>query len=160
MAEFLVQTSEGFTFEIEKSDAENLDLLENEDGSYNLIYNNKSYTLSVIKSDINKKSFTISVNGKEFDLDIKDSLDQMLDKMGFSNNKKHSSGEIKSPMPGMVLNIEAEEGQEIEKGDTLLVLEAMKMENLIKSHANGIVKSIKVKKGEAVSKNQVLLVLG
>lgn len=160
MADFIVKTADDLTFEIDKADVEGLDVIKNKDGSYNLIYENRSYNLNILRSDINDKTYTISVNGKEIDLNIKDSLDQMLDKMGFSNNKKHSSGEIKSPMPGMVLHIDVKEGQEIEKGDTLLVLEAMKMENLIKAHANGIVKSVKVKKGEAVSKNQVLLVMG
>jgi biotin carboxyl carrier protein len=160
MADFIVKTGEDLFFDINKSDIEDLDIIKNEDGSYNLIYENKSYHLSVVGSDFNNKTYTISVNGKEIDINIKDSLDQMLDKMGFFNNKKHGSGEIKSPMPGMVLHIDVEEGQEIEKGDTLLVLEAMKMENLIKSHASGTIKSIKVKQGEAVSKNQVLLVMG
>jgi len=159
MADFIVKTGEDLFFDINKSDIEDLDIIKNEDGSYNLIYENKSYHLSVVGSDFNNKTYTISVNGKEIDINIKDSLDQMLDKMGFFNNKKHGSGEIKSPMPGMVLHIDVEEGQEIEKGDTLLVLEAMKMENLIKSHASGTIKSIKVKQGEAVSKNQVLLVM-
>jgi len=160
MADFIVKTGDNLTFEINRSDVEDLDIIQNEDGSYNLIYENKSYHLDIINSKINDKTYSVSVNGKEIDLNIKDSLDQMLDKMGFSNNKKHSSGEIKSPMPGMVLHIDVEEGQEIEKGDTLLVLEAMKMENLIKAHANGIIKAVKVKEGEAVSKNQVLLVMG
>ncbi len=160
MADFIVKTGDNLTFEINNSDVEGLDIIQNEDGSYNLIYENKSYHLDIINSEINDKTYTVSVNGKAIDLNIKDSLDQMLDKMGFSNNKKHSSGEIKSPMPGMVLHIDVEEGQEIEKGDTLLVLEAMKMENLIKAHANGIIKAVKVKEGDAVSKNQVLLVMG
>lgn len=160
MADFIVKTNDDIVFEVNKSDIDDLDIIKNKDGSYNLIYENKSYNLSILKSDINNKKYIVSVDGKEFDLDIKDSLDQMLDQMGFSNNKKQSTGEIKSPMPGMVLHIDVEEGQEIEKGDTLLVLEAMKMENLIKAHVNGKIISIKVKQGDAVSKNQVLLILG
>ncbi len=160
MADFIVKTNDDIVFEVNKSDIDDLDIIKNKDGSYNLIYENKSYNLSILKSDINNKKYIVSVDGKEFDLDIKDSLDQMLDQMGFSNNKKQSTGEIKSPMPGMVLHIDVEEGQEIKKGDTLLVLEAMKMENLIKAHVNGKIISIKVKQGDAVSKNQVLLILG
>ena len=159
MADFLVKTTEDFVFEINKQDIENLDIVKSPDNKYNFIYNNKSYIVSVINSDINNKKYTISVNGKEIQLNIKDSLDQMLDKMGFSNNKKHGTGEIKSPMPGMVLHIDVEEGQEVAKGDTLLVLEAMKMENLIKAPTGGTVKSIDVKKGDAVAKNQILIVI-
>ncbi|HHH54306.1 MAG TPA: acetyl-CoA carboxylase biotin carboxyl carrier protein subunit [Bacteroidetes bacterium] len=160
MADFIVNTTSGFNFEFDKQEFDDFDIVKNNDGSFHIIFNNKSYNISIIEKDINSKKYSVQVNGKEVDLKIKDSLDQMLDKMGFSNNKKHKSGEIKSPMPGMVLHIDVKEGQEIEKGDTLLVLEAMKMENLIKAHANGVIKSIKVNQGEAVSKNQVLLEIG
>ena len=60
-------------------------------------------------------------------------------------------------MPGMVLNILVTEGQDIKKGDPLIVLEAMKMENVLKSPTDGIVKKINVNKGIAVEKNQVLI---
>lgn len=159
MSDYLVKTKGGLEFEINNDDVKNLDVVENNDGSYHLIHNNKSYNISLLNSNCDNKKYLLSVNGKEIELDIKDSLDQMLDKMGFANNKKSGSGEIKSPMPGLVIKIEVEEGQTIDKGDTLLILEAMKMENLIKAHAGGIIKSIKVKKGEAVTKNQILLVV-
>lgn len=84
----------------------------------------------------------------------------MLEEMGFSDIKKLGSGEIKSPMPGLVLKIEVKDGQQVEKNDTLLTLEAMKMENLIKAPSSGIIKSIEVKEGDAVNKNQLLVVIG
>ena len=65
--------------------------------------------------------------------------------------------EIKAPMPGLVLDIRVAEGDEVKKGDSILVLEAMKMENIIKSPTDGIIKKINVKKGIAVEKNQVLI---
>lgn len=159
MSDFLVETKDGFTFDIKNTDFEDLDIVKNRDDSFHLIHNNKSYNISILKSDCDSKHYLLSVNGKDIELNIKDSLDQMLDKMGFANNKKQGSGEIKSPMPGLVLHVDVKIGQEIEKGDTLLVLEAMKMENLIKAHAPGRVKSIDIKEGDAVSKNQILLVI-
>jgi len=60
-------------------------------------------------------------------------------------------------MPGLVLNILVEEGQDIKKGDALIVLEAMKMENILKSPADGKVKKVSVKKGVAVEKGQILI---
>ncbi|MNR65826.1 2-oxoglutarate carboxylase large subunit [compost metagenome] len=65
--------------------------------------------------------------------------------------------EIKAPMPGLVLNVMVQEGQEVGKGDNLLVLEAMKMENIIKSPDSGIVKKILITKGDKVEKNEVLI---
>ena len=69
-------------------------------------------------------------------------------------------GEIHAPMPGLVLEINVSEGQEVEKGDPLLILEAMKMENVIKAPGNGIIKKIHVEKGNPVEKNELLVELG
>jgi biotin carboxyl carrier protein len=60
-------------------------------------------------------------------------------------------------MPGLVISILVEEGQEVQKGDSLLILEAMKMENVIKAAGKGVVKSIKVQQKNAVEKNQILI---
>jgi biotin carboxyl carrier protein len=64
---------------------------------------------------------------------------------------------VKAPMPGLVLNVLVEPGQEVKKGDKLLVLEAMKMENIIKAAGDGKVGRIAVDKGQAVDKNQTLI---
>lgn len=77
--------------------------------------------------------------------------------MGFDNTKRNKMLEIKAPMPGLVLNVMVEEGQEVNKGDNLLVLEAMKMENIIKSPSSGNVKKIRVNKGDKVEKNEILI---
>jgi biotin carboxyl carrier protein len=60
-------------------------------------------------------------------------------------------------MPGLILDIYVQEKQQVQKGDVLLILEAMKMENAIKSAADGVIKSIKVSKRQSVEKNQLLL---
>jgi biotin carboxyl carrier protein len=66
--------------------------------------------------------------------------------------------EIKAPMPGLVIRILASEGDQVEKGGNLFVLEAMKMENVIKSVSDVKIKSVKVKAGDKVEKNQVVMV--
>ena len=60
-------------------------------------------------------------------------------------------------MPGLVLDIPVEVGQEVEKGEGVLILEAMKMENVIKSAGVGTIKAIHIKQGEAVEKGQLLI---
>ncbi len=64
---------------------------------------------------------------------------------------------LAAKMPGMVLNILVDEGQEVKKGDALIVLEAMKMENILKSPVDGVIKKIAINKGVAVEKNQLLI---
>jgi biotin carboxyl carrier protein len=60
-------------------------------------------------------------------------------------------------MPGMVLNVLVQEGIAVKKGDALIVLEAMKMENILKSPSDGVIKKIIANKGKAVEKNEVLI---
>lgn len=63
---------------------------------------------------------------------------------------------VKAPMPGLVLDILVEAGQSVNKGDNLLILEAMKMENIIKASGNGVVKNININKKMRL-KNQLLI---
>ena len=98
-----------------------------------------------------------SVNGKNYELKLSNELDQLLLKMGMGKSKDNKMDVVKAPMPGLVLHILVEIGQSIEKGDSLIILEAMKMENIIKATGSGIVKAIKVSTKDAVEKNQVLI---
>lgn len=133
------------------------DVIEVKDGSFHIIKNNKSYSVEVIKSDPKEKSFTILVNGNKYQLNVKDKFDELLKSLGMDNLNASKVNEIKAPMPGLVLDIRVSEGDEVKKGDPILVLEAMKMENIIKSPTDGTIKKINVKKGVAVEKNQVLI---
>ena len=65
--------------------------------------------------------------------------------------------DVKAPMPGLILDIKVRPGQEVKKGDPILILEAMKMENILKSPGDGVVKEIKVQTRQNVEKNQVLI---
>jgi biotin carboxyl carrier protein len=71
------------------------------------------------------------------------------------------SGEIqlKAPMPGLIISIPVKEGQEVGKGDTLIVLESMKMQNELKAPREAIVTGIRVKTGDNVDHNQILILL-
>ena len=126
-------------------------------GSFHVIRNNKSYSVEVIKADVAEKSFLVSVNGNKYQLNVKDKFDELLKSLGMDNMTASKVNEIKAPMPGLVLDIRVSEGDTVKKGDPILVLEAMKMENILKSPTDGIIKKINVKKGLAVEKNQVLI---
>jgi biotin carboxyl carrier protein len=126
-------------------------------GGYHLILNNQSYTIQVIKAEPSEKKLVVKVNGKKYNLDVKDKYDELLHNLGLDAIATKKVNDIKAPMPGMVLNILVGEGQQVKKGDSLLVLEAMKMENILKSPADGIVKKVVATKGTAVEKNQLLI---
>jgi biotin carboxyl carrier protein len=133
------------------------DVIEVKNGSFHILKNHKSYNLEVIKADAAEKTFLVSVNGNKYQLDVKDKFDELLKSLGFDNLNAKKVNEIKAPMPGLVLDVRVSVGDTVKKGDPIIVLEAMKMENIIKSPTDGVVSKINVKKGVAVEKNQVLI---
>ncbi len=125
-------------------------------GKYHLIRNHKSYRLELV-SRTSDKQMMIRVNNRNYEVEVEDRFDQLLHKLGMDELLSSQVKEIKAPMPGLVLSIEVEAGGEVKAGDPLIVLEAMKMENVLKSPVDGVVKTIAVKKGDAVEKNQLLI---
>ena len=126
-------------------------------GIYHVIENNRSYQVEVVSFNSSDKTAEIKINTNTYTITAKDQFDVLLDKLGLSSLNSTRVSEIKAPMPGMVLKVFVAEGDEVKKGDNLLVLEAMKMENIIKSPADVAIKSIKVKAGDKVEKGQILI---
>ena len=88
---------------------------------------------------------------------MKNETDLLLERLGMNTSSKKEVKELKAPMPGLVLEVLVEVGQEIEEGDALIVLEAMKMENILKAPSKAKIKSIEVDKGQALDKNAILI---
>ncbi|MEP7127256.1 MAG: acetyl-CoA carboxylase biotin carboxyl carrier protein subunit [Chitinophagales bacterium] len=126
---------------------------------FHIVKDNRSYTCEVLQFVKEKKTFSIRVNGTVYQVHVKDRFDALLKQLGMEETAVHKINVIKAPMPGLVLKVIVTEGQEINDGDSVLILEAMKMENVIKSPGTGIVNTIKVKAKDAVEKNQVLIEL-
>ncbi|KAA5549369.1 acetyl-CoA carboxylase biotin carboxyl carrier protein subunit [Adhaeribacter rhizoryzae] len=126
-------------------------------GVFHIIKDNISYNAELVQADYQTKTFLIKINGHLHSLTVKDRFDLLLDQMGMTQTNVHKVNEIKAPMPGLIVAIKVEPGQEVKKGDPLLVLEAMKMENILKSPGDGVVKTIKVNLRDNVEKNQVLI---
>jgi biotin carboxyl carrier protein len=124
---------------------------------YHLLHNFKSYNLEVVSHNTKSGEMSIKVNNRLVKVVVKTALDELLSKMGLSNNNATVTKDIGAPMPGLILDVVVNEGDEVEKGDKLLVLEAMKMENIIKSPGSGKIKSIVVKKGDTVNSGEALI---
>jgi biotin carboxyl carrier protein len=124
-----------------------------------IIYNNKSYTAIVENVDVKNKEVTLHINGQLYKAGIKEPIDQLLHNMGIDLKAAHKIEPVKAPMPGMVLRVMVEAGQKISKGDGLLVLEAMKMENVLKASSDATVKAIKITERTAVEKGAILIEL-
>ncbi len=149
------------TFEDEKvflnGELIDIDLANISSDHYHILKNSQSYNLQVLEADLAQKTFKIQVNDQIFQLNLEDPLDQQLKAMGMSKSQSDKIDKVNAPMPGLVLKVLVEPGQEVKKGDSLIILEAMKMENIIKCAGNGIVKNILIHEKDAVEKNQVLI---
>ncbi len=122
---------------------------------YSVIRDNSSYNVEVLNRADGKHR--IKVNGNLYEAESIDKFDELLKKLGMEKGSSGKVNELKAPMPGLVLEVSVQQGQEVNKGDRLLVLEAMKMENVIKSPTDAVVAAIEVKQGETVDKNQVMI---
>lgn len=138
---------------------ENWDLRKIRDSEYSLIYNNKSYHIFIEQLNKSSKELHLMVNGQFLNLGIEEPIDVLLKKMGIDMASMQKVEPLKAPMPGLVLKILVEEGQEIKKGTPLLILEAMKMENVFKATADATIEKILVEEGQAIEKAAVLIEL-
>lgn len=136
-----------YSLDIEKVDAQ----------TWHILKDNISYYVQWIERNDEAKTYTLKVNGSLIILEAKNEFDILLEKMGMANVGSAKVSKLKAPMPGKVLDVLVTVGQEVVKGDGLVILEAMKMENVLKADDVGVVKSVNVSIGEAVEKNNVLI---
>lgn len=120
-------------------------------------FKGKLYNVILEEYDSYEKTMSLRINGTKHVFEIKDNYDEMLQKLGLVGLGVKKAGELKSPMPGLVLKVNFNEGEKVKKGEGIIILEAMKMENILKSPADGIIKSTHVKVGDVVDKNQLLV---
>lgn len=133
------------------------DISEIREGVYHVISGTGSYNAEVICYDADSKELQIRVNTNVYKVQVKDRFDLLLKELGLDTASSKKVSELKAPMPGLVVEVSVTEGMEVKKGDKLLVLEAMKMENILKSPADVTVKKIHITKGQTVEKNEILI---
>lgn len=115
--------------------------------------------IEVLNVNFDTKALKIRHNHSTHDLIFKDELDYVLDQMGIKRTFEALNTDIKAPMPGKVLDVVVNEGDEVKKGDAILILEAMKMENVLKAEGDCVIKKVLVGTQESVEKNQILIEL-
>ena len=151
-----VRVNDSIELDINTNEIFELDTIKITNSQYHILKNNKPYKGEIINSNLNNKKYEVKVNNNIYNININNKLDLLIKEMGFSSVASKKIGSIKAPMPGLILEINVNVEQEVKENDPLLILEAMKMENIITSPRDGIIKSIAAKKGDAVEKNQLL----
>jgi biotin carboxyl carrier protein len=133
------------------------DKIELRDNSFHIIRDNKGYNATLVSFNAEEKTMVLNVNGNDYEISIKDKNDLLLQQLGINLKTSSAVQSIKAPMPGLIINVAVNAGDEVKKGDMLLILEAMKMENTIKSPRDGKIKKVNVQLKQPVEKNQVML---
>ncbi len=125
-------------------------------GRYALLIGNRSYLVHMVKQN---DMYHVHVGGAYFAITVEDERTRKLKEMVQQSASGPKEQVIKTPIPGLVLKVEVEKGQSVAKGDPLLVLEAMKMENVIKAPCACTVAEIAVEPQQTVQQDQKLLTL-
>ena len=133
------------------------DMVRLNDRTFHILHQNRSYSAEVLNLNADEKTVDLRINGHLHTVQLKDRFDLLLEKMGMSNAVSAKVNTLKAPMPGLIVGINVAVGDTISKGDSVLILEAMKMENNLKAPGDGTVKAIRAIKGDRVEKGQVLV---
>jgi biotin carboxyl carrier protein len=138
--------NDSFNFVIESENNDN----------YRIVKDGVEYDIDIISVNTETKSIQTLINGKSFEITLEDEFDAIVNKLGFKNKAKNTEKIVKAHMPGLIINIHVKNGDTVLKGQKILTLEAMKMENIIKATDTITIKEVKVKKGNTVEKNDIL----
>ncbi len=117
----------------------------------------ENYDIKVHTFDIENKTATIIINGNFYEVHITDAIEEKLSKIANESNTNIKTQKLKASMPGLIIDIKVNEGDLVNENDALIILEAMKMENILTASNNLKIKKIHVKKGQTVEKGQVLI---
>lgn len=163
---FQISTSPGQIWEVDYRNTDSVvingqpfawDVANLGEGRFHVLHEGRSFNAEVVSVNSSTKTIVLKINGQRIELAAKDRFDLLLERLGMSNAAAAKVNELKAPMPGLIVDIRVVPGQVVLKGDPLLVLEAMKMENILKAPADGTIGSLKVNLRDNVQKGQVLV---
>lgn len=144
---------------LEKEQIGRFDSIEFENNTYHLLDDKKSYVARVRIEDFHERTYEISIGSNSYRVEIVTPLEEFIDSMGYALGDEQVADKVSAPMPGIILGVKVREGDQVKKGDTLLILEAMKMENAILCPRDAQIKKIFSKEGDTVDKNKLLIEL-
>ncbi|MBI4761452.1 MAG: biotin/lipoyl-containing protein [Chloroflexota bacterium] len=121
---------------------------------YSLIVDGKSHEAYVNESD---EGWQVLLRGRLYPVKVEDEREKRLRAAAGGGVAETGEFHLKAPMPGLVVAVPVTEGQQVKKGQVLVILESMKMQNELKSPRDGTVARIRVKAGESVEQKQALL---
>jgi biotin carboxyl carrier protein len=124
---------------------------------YSMIIEGRSHE---VFADLEDGSWKILLDGERYEVEVEDERTKRLKALQGPDKKLVGDVQIRAPMPGLVVKIPVEAGQQVAQNQPLIILEAMKMENELRAPRAGVVKEVRVSIRQAVELNQVMLILG
>jgi biotin carboxyl carrier protein len=121
---------------------------------FSLILDGKSYESFVYQGD---EDWEVLIRGRQYQVNVEDEREKRLKTSAGGGSLEGGEFHLKAPMPGLVVAVLIEEGQEVKKGQVMLILESMKMQNELKAPRDGVMGRVRVKAGESVEQRQTLL---
>ncbi len=121
---------------------------------YSLLADGKSYEAYV---RFDEGEWEILMSGHQYRVTVEDEREKRLRMAGGGAAAEKGPFRLKAPMPGLVVAVKVSVGQAVQKGDVLLILESMKMQNELKAPRDGVVSDVRVQDGETVEQKQTLL---
>lgn len=152
--EFLVDDNNRYTY---TSKELNFEIETTLDGFTVMTVNGITYPVEIISQHQNE--YELLVNGVSYLFSIESPFSLQRKKLLSTLSSESSTIRLKAPMPGKILDVLVKTGDAVKVGDTLLILEAMKMQNAILASTKGIIKKVLVKKGDTTSKSDLLIEL-
>lgn len=124
---------------------------------FTLTYKGQKFFGEILEDKTEENALKIKINHRVFEIRKKGELDDLISAMGLDVPKVRKLKELQAPMPGRIVNVNVTIGQELNIGDEILSLEAMKMENVLKAEGIGKVKAILIEGNQVVEKGTVLI---
>ena len=117
----------------------------------------KKFECKILKENSIDQSYIVKINGEISTIRLIKQVEKTIQKLGIQKGSQKNINILKAPMPGFILDVIVKESDLVKKDDPVIILEAMKMENILSSPVDGIVKKIKVNPRQTVEKNNILI---
>ena len=153
----------GLLYDFERAIAQSnveVECLESSGHSFTFLIQGKVFHIEMVDKDERANSYLLEVNGKSIEVKVKSKLAILLEEIGMGRKEEAVSLDIIAPMPGKILEVMVSVGDFVEKGQTVLVLEAMKMQNSIKALSDFQVTKVHVQEGQSIEKGALLIACG
>jgi len=154
---YLIKSALGNEITLSAKEDSDFRILSRDGDNLRFLFNSTVHEAQILEYSANGKVLKVVIDNQRLELELQDDLDQLVESMGMNDVSDDLGGDIMSPMPGLILKILVEEGDQVEKGDDILVLEAMKMENLLQAPTTGTVAAIKCHVSDSVNKGDLLV---